>query len=48
MVTSVEFKNGGPQKVIVDGVKEIEAETVIISTGASAKWLGIPMMNYWK
>ena len=42
MVTSVEFKNGGPQKVIVDGVKEIEAETVIISTGASAKWLGIP------
>jgi len=42
MVTSVEFKNGGPQKVIVDGVKEIEVETVIISTGASAKWLGIP------
>jgi thioredoxin reductase (NADPH) len=42
MVTSVEFKNGGPQKVIVDGEKEIEAETVIISTGASAKWLGIP------
>ncbi len=42
MVTSVEFKNGGPQKVIVDGSKEIEAETVIISTGASAKWLGIP------
>jgi len=41
MVTSVEFKNGGPQKVIVDGVKEIEAETVIISTGASAKWLGL-------
>ncbi len=42
MVTSVDFKNGGPQKVIVDGTKEIEAETVIISTGASAKWLGIP------
>ena len=42
MVTSVDFKNGGPQKVIVDGSKEIEAETVIISTGASAKWLGIP------
>ena len=28
--------------MIVDGSKEIEAETVIISTGASAKWLGIP------
>ncbi len=42
MVTSVEFKNGGPQKVIVDGTKEISAKSVIISTGASAKWLGIP------
>lgn len=42
MVTSVDFKNGGPQKVIVDGSKEIIAETVIISTGASAKWLGLP------
>jgi thioredoxin reductase (NADPH) len=42
MVTAVEFKNGGPQKVIVDGEKEIIAETVIISTGASAKWLGLP------
>ncbi|MCC7297257.1 MAG: thioredoxin-disulfide reductase [Bacteroidia bacterium] len=42
MVTSVEFKNGGPQKVMVDGTKEIIAESVIISTGASAKWLGLP------
>lgn len=42
MVTSVEFVNGGPQKVMVDGVKEIIAEAVIIATGASAKWLGIP------
>lgn len=45
MVTSVEFKNGGPQKVIVDGTKEISAKSVIISTGASAKWLGIPSEN---
>lgn len=42
MVTSVEFTPGGPQKVIVDGTKEISAQAVIISTGASAKWLGIP------
>jgi thioredoxin reductase (NADPH) len=42
MVTSVEFTAGGPQKVMVDGIKEIIAEVVIISTGASAKWLGIP------
>jgi thioredoxin reductase (NADPH) len=30
-----------PFKVTVDGSQEIIAETVIISTGASAKWLGI-------
>jgi len=41
MVTSVDFKNGDPQMVTVDGQKKIEAKTVIISTGASAKWLGI-------
>lgn len=42
MVTSVDFSNGAPHKVMVDGSKEILAESVIISTGASAKWLGIP------
>lgn len=42
MATAVEFINGGPQKVIIDGTHEISAELVIISTGASAKWLGIP------
>jgi len=42
MVTSVEFISGGPQKVMVDGSHEIIADSVIISTGASAKWLGIP------
>ena len=39
-VTSVDFS--GPQhKVIVDETKTIIADTVIISTGASAKWLGL-------
>lgn len=42
MVTSVEFTPGGPQKIIVDGTKEISAQAIIISTGASAKWLGLP------
>ena len=43
MVTKVNFsdKTGGIHKVIVDGSKEIEAETVIISTGATAKYLGL-------
>jgi len=31
-----------PFKLTVDGLGELEAETVIISTGASAKYLGIP------
>ncbi|MBI1305980.1 MAG: thioredoxin-disulfide reductase [Bacteroidetes bacterium] len=42
MITSVEFNSKPPHKVWVDGQKEIVAETVIISTGASAKWLNIP------
>lgn len=43
MVTKVEFSNkeGGIHKVIVDDSVEIEAQTVIISTGATAKYLGI-------
>lgn len=41
MVTSVEFSSY-PHKAVVDEKHEIEAEAVIISTGASAKWLGIP------
>lgn len=40
MITAVDF-SGWPHKVTVDGKDEIEAEAVIISTGASAKWLNI-------
>jgi len=43
MITSVVFdRNGGNHIVTVDGKTEIECETVLISTGASAKWLGLP------
>lgn len=42
MITAVDFSGQPPYKVVVDEKKEIVAETVIISTGASAKWLGIP------
>lgn len=43
MVTKVEFsdKEGGIHKVTVDESTEIEAQTVIISTGATAKYLGL-------
>ncbi|MEP0367673.1 MAG: thioredoxin-disulfide reductase [Cyclobacteriaceae bacterium] len=40
MITSVDF-SGWPHKVTVDEKTEVEAESVIISTGASAKWLGL-------
>ena len=43
MVTAIELSKevGGIHKVTVDNKTEIEAETVIISTGATAKYLGI-------
>jgi thioredoxin reductase (NADPH) len=40
-VTKVDF-SGPVHKVWVDEKIEIHADTVIISTGASAKWLGLP------
>jgi thioredoxin reductase (NADPH) len=40
LVTKVDF-NASPKVVTVDEQVTIHAETVIISTGASAKWLGL-------
>lgn len=44
MITAVTLSKevGGIHKATVDNHKEIEAETVIISTGATAKYLNIP------
>lgn len=42
MVTSVDFNGNGNHKAVADEEHEIEAEAIIISTGASAKWLGLP------
>ncbi|GAB3955936.1 thioredoxin-disulfide reductase [Spirosoma harenae] len=46
MVTKVEFTDqpspGNPHRAIVDDKLEITADAVIISTGATAKWLGLP------
>jgi thioredoxin reductase (NADPH) len=41
LVTSVDF-SGYPHKVVVDEKEEIIAESVIIATGATAKYLGLP------
>lgn len=40
-VSSVDFSSF-PRKVVVDENKTITADSVIIATGATAKWLGIP------
>jgi thioredoxin reductase (NADPH) len=44
MATEVDFstQKGGIHKVTIDDSKVVEAETVIISTGATAKYLNIP------
>ncbi|HEX8424936.1 thioredoxin-disulfide reductase [Hymenobacter sp.] len=41
IATAVDF-SGHPHKVTIDEKVELTADTVIIATGASAKWLGLP------
>ena len=40
IATAVDFSKS-PYKVVIDGEKTLEAQTVIIATGASAKYLGL-------
>ena len=41
-VTKVDFsRDGGVHTVEIDNIKTVTAETVIIATGATAKWLGL-------
>lgn len=40
-VSAVDFSSM-PHRVVVDEIKTITADTVIIATGATAKWLGLP------
>jgi len=47
VVTSVDFSQQ-PHKVFVDDEKLIEADAVIIATGATAKYLGLPSENHFK
>lgn len=41
IVTKVDL-NDHPKRITVDGQVELTADAVIIATGASAKWLGLP------
>ncbi len=40
-VKTLELKNGGPHKVLLDGGEQIECRSLIIATGASPRWLGL-------
>ncbi|MFT8897000.1 MAG: thioredoxin-disulfide reductase [Acetobacter sp.] len=42
LVTEVDFRNGSPFRITLDGGDVYLARSVIIATGAQAKWLGIP------
>ena len=41
IVTAVDF-SGHPHRVTIDGEKVVEADAVIIATGATARYLGLP------
>jgi len=41
LATSVDFSSY-PYKVVIDEEKEITARSIVIATGASARWLGLP------
>ncbi len=47
VVTDVDFSEH-PHRVIIDGDKEMEADAVIIATGAQAKYLGLPSEEKFK
>ena len=42
IVTQVDFAGGRPFAVTIDGKKEVLAQTVIVATGATARYLGLP------
>ena len=47
MVTEADLSSR-PFKIVIDGQTEIEAETLIIATGATAKYLGLPSEDKYR
>ena len=41
-IVEVDFDNGSPFRAVGDSGDEYIADTVVIATGAQAKWLGVP------
>ena len=42
IATEVRFGHDGVHTVVIDGKTEVQTRALIISTGATAKWLGLP------
>jgi thioredoxin reductase (NADPH) len=42
IITSVDLENGSPFRAVGDSGDEYIADTIVIATGAQAKWLGVP------
>ena len=42
IITSVDLQNGSPFRAVGDSGDEYIADTIVIATGAQAKWLGAP------
>ena len=42
IITEVDLDNGSPFRALADSGDEYIADTIVIATGAQAKWLGIP------
>jgi thioredoxin reductase (NADPH) len=48
IVKSVSFAEGGPQKLMLPDDRTVEAEAVIVATGARPRWLGLDSENALK
>ncbi|KEO91148.1 thioredoxin reductase [Erythrobacter longus] len=42
IITEVDLENGSPFRAVADSGDEFIADTIVIATGAQAKWLGVP------
>ncbi|MEP0390907.1 MAG: thioredoxin-disulfide reductase [Erythrobacter sp.] len=42
IITEVDLDNGSPFRAVADSGDEFIADTIVIATGAQAKWLGVP------
>ncbi|MEO1729923.1 MAG: thioredoxin-disulfide reductase [Pseudomonadota bacterium] len=42
IITEVDFEGGSPYRAVGDSGDEYIADTIVIATGAQAKWLGVP------